>query len=122
MEKIGEYKDFWQFKYTYWTKRDRVEVFRLKNGDLRVFEDLEIYSEVVGLVLRGRRAQDFITGNFVHLVFGNIDPKTGMIDREFHRNKESDIITNRLFWKLGKRPRKRNLTKQIQANQTFLTF
>ena len=120
MLKIGEYKDFWQFKYTHWTKRDRVEVFRLKNGDLRVFEDLEIYSEVVGLVLRGGRAQDFYTGNFAHIVFGNINPKTGEIDRQYHRNSEAGIITNRLFWTLGKRPHKRQLSKQSQINQTSL--
>lgn len=101
MVKVGEYKDFWQFKYTHWTKRDRVEVFRLKNGELRVFEDF-------------RQPQDFISGRFARLLAAMTDPKTGEIYGELHINKAENILTNPAQWILGK-----NKPKQMQILLTF---
>ena len=101
MEKIGEYKGFWQFKYTHWTKRDRVEVFRLKSGELRVFEDF-------------RQPQNFISGRFAHLSDAITDPKTGQIYGDLHINKPENILTNPAQWVLGK--------NKPQKKQLFLTF
>jgi len=86
MQKIGEYENFHDCAGISY----RVEVFSKKNGQLRVYEGVNL---VANTIFKGRYILDFETGERINSVFKSQAPII---------NNPSSIIRDPALWVLGR--------------------